>query len=259
MNLSPFKKALDSLYDRFNHPECVHPDPLEFVCRYTAAPDQEIAGLVASCLAYGRVQIILNHVSEALDPMGTSPADFIIGHTLREFKEIYRDFTHRFTRGDELARLLAAIRTTLLEYGSLKSCFLAWDRPEDPTYQSALAGFATFLRIAMGGSCRSLLPDPEKGSAMKRLHLFLRWMVRRDAVDPGTWTGLSPSRLIIPLDTHLHAFGLCYGLTRRKQANLKTALEITDAFRVLCPEDPTRYDFALAHTGILGKEFSTSL
>ena len=259
MNLSPLKKSLDSLYDRINRPECVHPDPLEFVYRYIPTADQEIVGLIASCLAYGRVQIILKHVSEALDPMGTSPADFIIGHTLREFKEIYRDFTHRFTRGDELARLLVAIREALLEYGSLKLCFLAWDRPDDLTYYAALTGLVTFLRNAMGGKSRSLLPDPEKGSAMKRLHLFLRWMIRRDAVDPGTWTGLSPSRLVIPLDTHLHTFGLRYGLTRRKQASLKTALEITDAFRVLCPEDPTRYDFALAHTGILGKEFSPSL
>jgi len=96
-----------------------------------------------------------------------------------------------------------------------------------------------------------LLPNPEKGSAMKRANLFMRWMTRHDDVDPGGWNRISPARLIIPLDTHIFRISRALGLTKRKVADLKTALEITDAFRDVCPEDPVRYDFVLSRPGLL--------
>jgi len=96
----------------------------------------------------------------------------------------------------------------------------------------------------------SLLPCPEKGSACKRYHLYLRWMVRKDAVDPGGWDGISASKLIVPLDVHMHRICMGLGLTSRAQADLKTALEVTQRFRAIVPEDPVRYDFALTRTGI---------
>jgi len=253
MDLHRLRGLLENLYERFNDPKLIHPDPLEFVVRYPEDRDQEIVALIAACLAYGRVQAILKFVARVLAPMGDSPARFILSHTEKDFKsdELYGRFVYRFTRGDELSRLLSALRKILLSYGSLKECFLSYDRAEEPTFFFALSGFALSLRKAAGGPVDSLVPNPLKGSAMKRLNLFLRWMVRRDAVDPGTWQGLSPARLVVPLDTHLHAFGLHFGLTRRKNADRKTAMEITQAFRQLAPKDPIRYDFALAHMGIL--------
>ncbi|MBW2545477.1 MAG: TIGR02757 family protein, partial [Deltaproteobacteria bacterium] len=94
------------------------------------------------------------------------------------------------------------------------------------------------------------VPLPAKGSACKRLNLFLRWMVRRDDVDPGGWDDIPPSKLVIPLDTHMHRICLAFGFTKRKQADMKTALEITDSFRAIVPDDPVRYDFALTRLGI---------
>ena len=96
----------------------------------------------------------------------------------------------------------------------------------------------------------SLLPDPDRGSACKRLHLFLKWMVRVDAVDPGGWTVLPPSALVVPVDTHMHRIGLALGLTERGQADIRTALEMTEAFSLVRPDDPVRYDFALTRFGI---------
>ena len=95
-----------------------------------------------------------------------------------------------------------------------------------------------------------LLPSPSAGSACKRLNLFLRWMVRQDNVDPGGWDSVSPAKLIIPLDTHMHRIGRRLGLTPRRQADLRTAIEITEGFRGICPSDPVRYDFALTRLGI---------
>ncbi len=247
-------KTLESLYTRFNDPAFIHPDPLEHVVRFSDRKDQEIVGLIAACLAYGRVQTIQRSVATVLAPMESSPHAFILSHSYRDFQALYGNgrFVHRFTRGEELACFLSAIQQVLREFGSLKACFLACDRPGDPTYLHALNGFVTFLRNAVQPPPSSLLPDPAKGSAMKRLHLFLRWMVRHDRVDPGTWLNLSPARLLVPLDTHMHAFGKTYGLTRRKSADLKAALEITMVFRELHPPDPVKYDFALTRLGIFG-------
>lgn len=99
-----------------------------------------------------------------------------------------------------------------------------------------------------------LFPDPRKGSACKRHHLFLRWMVReKDGVDLGIWTALSPRDLIVPLDTHMARMGRWMGLTRRRSADWKMAEEITDAFRAVCPDDPVKFDYALTRIGILGE------
>ena len=245
------KKALDALYERFNAPEHIHPDPLEFVLHYPNPRDREIVGLISSCLAYGRVQTILKSVASLLDPLEGHPHSFILSHSLGDFKRIYRGFVHRFTKGKEVACLFEAIRKTVSEHGSLKNCFLTHYNPKDPTIVPALQGFIAELRHAAGSPPHSLLPDPARGSAMKRCHLFLRWMVRHDRIDPGGWDMISPSRLLYPLDTHIHAFGLRMGLTRRKSADLKTAIEITEGFRGFAPDDPVRYDFALTRIGIL--------
>jgi uncharacterized protein (TIGR02757 family) len=84
------------------------------------------------------------------------------------------------------------------------------------------------------------------------MNLFLRWMVRRDRVDPGGWDGIPCSNLIIPLDTHMHRISLALNLTKRKQANMNTALAITSCFKKIVPEDPVKYDFALTRLGIRG-------
>jgi len=117
----------------------------------------------------------------------------------------------------------------------------------------ALHLFAEELRDAAGNLEGHLLPRPARGSACKRLNLFLRWMVRRDEIDPGGWDAVSPARLIVPLDTHMHRICGSLGLTKRSQADLQAALEITEAFRAFAPDDPVRYDFAISHLGIRGE------
>ena len=96
----------------------------------------------------------------------------------------------------------------------------------------------------------NLLPRPARLSACKRVFLYLRWMVRKDAVDPGGWTGVSPARLVVPLDTHMAAACRRLGILTRKATDLRAALETTEAFRLYSPSDPVRYDFALTRPGI---------
>ncbi|MCU0589044.1 MAG: TIGR02757 family protein [Syntrophobacteraceae bacterium] len=245
------RPSLEALYLHYNRRELIHPDPLEFVHRYAEPVDREVVGLVAACLAYGRVRQILKSVSGVLDRLGPSPGRFLLGHSREEIDSALKDFRHRFTDGRELSALLGGVRDALLGFGSLEACFLSGCRSGDETVLQGLEHFCRRLRCACPDELTGiLLPRPVKGSACKRLHLFLRWMARKDDVDPGVWDGLSPSRLIVPLDTHMFRIARALGLTRRKQADLRAALEITEAFRALSPEDPVKYDFALTRLGI---------
>jgi uncharacterized protein (TIGR02757 family) len=133
----------------------------------------------------------------------------------------------------------------------MEDCFMAGCSPGDATILPALENFSHHLRRGCEDRLEGiLLPRPMKGSACKRLHLFLRWMVRKDEVDPGVWSGLDPTMLMIPLDTHMFRIARAFQLTRRRQADMRAVLEITDAFRAICPEDPVRYDFSLTRLGI---------
>lgn len=244
------KKALEDLYKRYNRREFVHPDPLEFLYNYDTAADREIVGLIASSLAYGRVAQILKSASSALDKLTPSPRAYIEKTPPAKMDRDFRDFKHRFTTGEELSGMLRGIKTALQKHGTLESCFLSF-MTEGGGAQAALKGFVGSVNMRdCGCACGSLLPDPERGSACKRLNLYLRWMSRNDDVDPGGWDGVDPSQLIIPLDTHMHRIGTALGFTSRKQADIRTAIEITDAFRTISPNDPVRYDFCLTRLGI---------
>ncbi len=242
--------ALEQLYRFYHKAEYVHPDPLEFVWRYPSSADREVVGLIAAALAYGRVAQILKNVEVALAPLGEAPADFLRNATDPAVRGACTGFRHRFTSDGDLACLYIAIRNTLRMHGSLESCFHAHLDADASDTHNALNGFVLEL-TGRGFPCANyLLPVPERGSACKRLHLYLRWMVRCDAIDPGCWAGISPTLLIAPLDTHMHKVALGLNLVTRKQAGLAAARELTAAFRQWCPEDPLRYDFVLTRLGI---------
>jgi uncharacterized protein (TIGR02757 family) len=247
---SGIEHILEAIYNKFNHKRYVCPDPLQFLYHYENVADREIVGLVAASLAYGRVAQINKSVSRVLDRMGPSPCDFLLQAGIRELLSTFSGFVHRFAKTEHLAGLLSGARRILLNHGSLNNCFLCYYTPEDDSVFSALNHFAKELLNGAHGNPGHLLPLPEKGSAGKRLHLYLRWMVRQDAVDPGGWNGICPSKLIIPLDVHMHAICKKMGFTQRKNANLKTALDITARFKQLSPDDPVKYDFSLTRLGI---------
>jgi len=244
------KPQLERLYVFYNSRKWVHPDPLEFLYRYSDFKDREVAGLIASSLAYGRVAQILKSVSCVLDKMGASPYNFLISSTPSSLLHTYSDFKHRFTTGEELALMLIGAKSVIKRFDSLYNCFLTGFKDDDETILTGLSYMVNELRTDLNGGSSSLLPLPEKGSACKRWNLFLRWMVRKDSVDPGGWDGVSPAKLIIPLDTHMHRRCLLLKFTGRKNADMRTAMEITNAFRKINPEDPVRYDFALTRPGI---------
>ena len=171
------------------------------------------------------------------------------GSDRTSLESIFAGFRHRFTTHIELAALLASARRLIRDYGSLHECFLAGLEPSDEDVTSALATFVRRFDLER----KYLLPSPADGSACKRLNLFLRWMVRCDAVDPGGWEGVSASQLLIPLDTHMVRIARAWGFTHRKSPGMRMVLDVTRAFRHICPEDPVRYDFVLTRFGIRGE------
>jgi len=244
------RRELEELYRRYNQRRFVHPDPLEFLYGYDDPLEREIAGLVASSLAYGRVRQILRTVSAVLDAMGLSPRNHLLAASHGSLLHDFAGIRHRFTSGEDVAAMLWAARLAIERYGSLHACFVAGYDKRDDTVLPALIAFVDVLKSLAGIDESYLLPSPKKGSACKRLNLFLRWMVRSDSVDPGGWDGVPAAKLIVPLDTHMYRMGLALGFTQSRQADLRTALEITGAFRAFAPDDPVRYDFALTRLGI---------
>jgi uncharacterized protein (TIGR02757 family) len=237
---------LERLYGIYNRACYIDPDPLLFLHRYRRVEDREIAGLIASSLAFGRVAHIIRSVEGVLAVLGPSPRAYLESATPADLNAAFSDFKHRYATGRDLVQLLLGVQRVAARHGSLNQCFTAFLKPTDTTVISALTGFVEALECGDN----YLAPSPAKGSACKRLHLFLRWMVRKDAVDPGGWTGIAPRQLVIPLDTHMARISRSHGLTRRKAANALMALEITARFRKWAPDDPVKYDFTLTRFGI---------
>jgi len=244
------KEKLDRLYNQYNHRRFVHPDPLEFLYDYPDLAEMELVGLIASSLAYGRVAQILKSISSILERMHHSPRSFLLNSSRKDLFASFSGFRHRFTTGDEMGYMLLGAKQAIEQYGSLYNCFLAGLNKHDDSIIPAISAFVKQLNSATKEGVNSLLPSPERGSACKRINLFLRWMVRKDRVDPGGWDKVPRSMLIIPLDTHMHHICTDLNMTCRKNADMPTAIEITEAFRKIAPEDPVRYDFSLTRLGI---------
>ncbi|MFO8239786.1 MAG: TIGR02757 family protein [Dissulfuribacterales bacterium] len=244
------KDSLERLYRQYNSREFVHPDPLEFLYHYEDPCDREIVAFVASSLAYGRVAYILKSVSFILERMEPTPSVFLKQSSLKTICRTFSGFKHRFTEDQKLCAMLFGVKKVLERYGTLQACFSAGLNDCNDTILPALSAFTGELISSAGDKLEHLVPLPGKGSACKRLNLFLRWMVRSDEVDPGGWESVPASKLIIPVDTHMHKICFSLGLTARKQADLHSALEVTKAFRNIVPADPVRYDFCLTRLGI---------
>src|SRR6185436_20148964 len=255
------KSSLDQLYTSFNHPESAF-DPIQVVRRYERLDDREVVGFLAAGLAFGRVQSVVNSIEAVCAAMGAAPAAFV--HEFEPARDggALRGLVHRWTRGEDLIAVLWILRQLINAHGSLEAAFAAGLDPAAPDVGPALDAFserarAVDLRPAYGRRPRTpgawyFFTRPSTGSACKRLNLFLRWMVRKDAVDPGGWTSVPARQLVVPLDTHTIRMGRCLRLTRRASPGWKMAVDITAALRELDPEDPVRYDFALCHLSMMG-------
>lgn len=245
---------LEALYADYNRRAYVSPDPLEFLYRYDLPADREVVGLIASSLAYGRVASILASIGKILAVLGRSPADSLACAKEAVLSERLFGFVHRFTGEREMTKFLCGIGRAICAHGSLERLFRAGMEEGAAgggvDIQPAMDRFVCSLLAHAGLESSHLLPRPARGSACKRLSLFMRWMVRQDDVDPGGWSALTPGDIMVPLDTHMFRIAGGLGFLKRKTADGRAALEATEAFRRLNPGDPVKYDFSLTRFGI---------
>lgn len=252
-------RALDRLYAAYNRVESAA-DPVHLVRRYRDPADREVVGFLAAGLAFGRVAGLVASLERVLARLGPQPARFVRGFDPASDRDAFEGLGHRWIRARDLAALVWILRRMLEQAGSIEAFFLQGHEPGAPDVGAALESFSTrarridlrpvYGRAVVAPGVHFFFPRPSTGSACKRLNLFLRWMVRRDAIDLGVWRRVAPAALIVPLDTHVVRVGRCLGLTRYRSPGWAMAVEITRALRRLDPDDPVRYDFALCHLGM---------
>ena len=264
------KAALDVVLGREDLRARRASDPVELVHRQRANEDREIVALIAASCAFGNVKAIRMKLTELLDRVGPRPAR--AADDPQALGERLAGFKHRVFRGEDLAKLLVGARRVQRSAGSLGAAFqrelARVDREQmsaepEERMREALASFCDWIR-AEGGLPAAGVPDPSgrrgpahllsdarAGSGVKRLLLFMRWMVRpADGIDLGLWA-VPARRLLVPVDVHIHKLARNLGLTARRDLSWRTSVEITRALARLDPADPTRYDFSLCHMGMV--------
>lgn len=276
--VNDLRSSLDRLYSQFNYPDSAA-DPIDIVRRYERADDREVVGFFAASLAFGRVASVLQSIERLLSIIGDRPAEYVRGFHPRREQRSFAPLVHRWIGGRDLLALVWLVHQMLDRSGSIENFFVEGHDQSAPDVMDALDSFSTRalaldltaaygspnashgppeggLYVLKGGAeartgVRYFFPCPSAGSACKRLNLFLRWMVRRDALDLGVWTRLAPAQLVVPLDTHVIRVGRCLRLTRYTSPGWAMARDITNSLRRLDPEDPVKYDFSLCHLGMM--------
>lgn len=287
--MKSLEQILDKFYSEYNFKERVFHDPIEFPHRYKNPADIESSGFIASCFAYGRVDLFKPVINKILSIMGKSPHDFLLSFSSKKQRHLFSGIKYRFNENEDIVCLLHILNRALKKYGSIEALFKLHYKDNDLNTGNGLIGFVdTLLTIGLshpplnplpsregeqvgdrpsregtikkdppslcgrgrGGGLLQFFPSPQKGSACKRMNLFLRWMIRDRDIDFGIWKGIPKNKLVIPLDTHIARISKCLGFTKRASQDWKMAVEITESLKKFDSEDPLKYDFALCHQGI---------
>ncbi|BCR21130.1 TIGR02757 family protein [Borrelia miyamotoi] len=243
-------EVLELIYNKYNKRDFVHPDPLEFLYKYTTKEDIELVGLISSSLALGRVEKILSAIDTVLKPLGNKPSETLKILKKKDLDIIYKDFIYRFFKTEDIVKLLMSFKRIKEHYSTIENLLYNIYKKNE-NFISSLDDLITQMENLNGQSFGIILPKPSKGSACKRLFLFLRWMIRKDEVDLGIWDKFSSSNLIVPMDIHMTDISSkLFNIQINKNISLKKAIEVTKYFAKNNKDDPVKYDFSLTRFGI---------
>lgn len=251
------KGFLDSKVAEYNRPDFIPNDPICIPHQFSDRQNIEIMGFIASILAWGQRKTIINKCNELIDRMGGNPFDFIVNHREEELRALL-GFKHRTFNDTDLLYFVAFFRQHYERYASLEDAFLiGQERREEVEIEQSLNNFKSYFFSLPDYPARTRkhVSSPLQKSTCKRLNMFLRWMVREDnaGVDFGIWKRIKPSQLIAPCDVHVERVARKFHLITLDKVNWKTAIELTANLRLLDPEDPVKYDFALFGLGVEGQ------
>lgn len=247
------KEFLDEKVLEYNLPKFIESDPIQIPHQFTLKEDIEISGFLVATIAWGNRKSIINNSKKMVALMGNSPFDFIMNHKEGDLEKL-QGFVHRTFNGYDFIQFIKSLQNIYLKHGGLEDLFAK--NVSENSLQTSISKFKeTFFEIEHLHRTKKHVSDPLKGSAAKRINMFLRWMVRNDKteVDFGIWNNLSPSLLSCPLDVHSGNVARKLGLLKRKQNDAKALAELDTNLRKLDANDPVKYDFALFGLGVFEK------
>lgn len=237
---------LEEKVNLYNNPNFIESDPIQIPYLFHRKEDVEIAGFLAASIAWGNRKMIIKNAHKMVELMGNSPYDFVMNHTDNDLERL-QNFVHRTFNSDDFIGFVKGLKNVYTKHNSLENVF---NRHED--LQLSIHHFKhDFFDGTHLPRTEKHISDPLKGSAAKRINMFLRWMVRNDKkVDFGIWKSISPSQLSCPLDVHSGNVARKLGLLTRKQNDAKALQELDLNLRKLDAKDPVKYDFALFGLGV---------
>ncbi|TFG74528.1 MAG: TIGR02757 family protein [Flavobacteriales bacterium] len=253
MNRIALKEFLEAKVDQYNRAQFLETDPILVPHRYTLKEDIEISAFLTATIAWGNRKSIIQNAGRLMDLMDDDPFNFIMNHRKADLRSL-SGFVHRTFNGEDLAYFIRGLQNIYKNHHGMEAVFAKHQEPKN--LQSAISAFKqVFFELEHPKRSSKHVSDPLKGSAAKRINMFLRWMVRdaSTGVDFGLWTTISPSQLSCPLDVHSGKVARKLGLLKRKQNDAKALIELDGSLRKLDPIDPVKYDFALFGLGVFEK------
>lgn len=253
MNKADLKEFLDAKARQYESPQFLESDPIQIPHAFSKKEDVEIAAFLTATIAWGNRKSIITNANKIMELMDRAPYEFVLHHSPADLDSL-DTFVHRTFNGEDLRYFVRALNHLYANHGGLEAVFSNVD--QGPFAQGHISAFKrAFFGISHPARTTKHISDPEKGSAAKRLNMFLRWMVRSNAsgVDFGLWNSISPALLSCPLDVHSGNVARKLGLLQRKQNDAKALAELDLALRHMDPTDPVKYDFALFGLGVFEK------
>ena len=247
MTEDELRSFLDEKVDAYNRKNFIESDPISIPHQFSEKQDIEIAGLLSATIAWGQRKTIINNAHKIVSLMEHEPYAYVMNSSKAD-REGLKHFKHRTFNGDDLNGFVMGLRHVYQTHGSLERAFSF-----GKTFKERISQFKTLMFEAeIMDRTKKHISDPLKGSAAKRINMYLRWMIRRDnrGVDFGIWESFSSSELFMPLDVHTGNTSRKLGLLQRKQNDWKAVKELTDNLRRLDSDDPVKYDFALFGLGV---------
>ncbi len=253
------KVELDNLVKKYETVDFIPSDPISIPHRFTSKKDIEIAGFIASLVAYGSRKVFLKKLDEIFRIAQNEPLNFILNFE----SKILGNFNYRFGKPQDFAEIFKIMRglyekdgglEELFKFGYTNFVFHKQDEfsPEQIQQMFSVVTDYFYSRVSqnVGQGFYFMIPDPRKGGAMKRMCMYLRWMVRKPPVDFGIWNFMPQSELLIPLDIHVARVSRKMGLLTRKQNDFKSVIELSENLKKFDPQDPSKYDFAIFGLGV---------
>lgn len=243
------KTELDKLVEKYENKTFIESDPIQIPHRYKDKEDIEIVAFISALFAYGSRKVFIPKLDELFSKMGKKPLEYIRNG---EFSNLI-NFNYRFAKENDVIEILKILSKLYNSNETIQTLFrYGYEQKSDIKGMLQVVTDYFYLNSTdnVGEGFYFMLANPKNNGAMKRLNMFLRWLVRKPPVDFGLWDFIPTSELLIPLDTHVAKISREMNLLTRKSNDFKAVLELTDKLKQFDANDPTKYDFAIYAKGI---------